>query len=287
MIILLGNGGLGNQLFQYSFIKRTFPRDLTILFGFDDLAKLCDLGNAFVIPQNYFGKITYKILRYAISFLGILRLISGVEEDVSGPDFKLTKKYGLIFNLILIKNSFFQHEKFNDHLPLNLEINDQHIQRAKKLINQISTLELEMDLVFIHIRRGDYVEWPSPQLPAVLPSAWVFNGIRYFREKLESPFFLVFTDDRQYVEDVFGGEGDIVMLSRENPATDFALMSLCNYGIMSASTFSWWAANFSRKRCGDKCSYEFIAPNFWAGHAAKKWFPPNFYTKWLKYFPSN
>jgi len=283
MIILLGNGRLGNQLFQYSFIKKAFPTELAILVGFDESAELCYLNNSIVVPKKYFGKITYKVFRGAIALLSTLRLISRLEEDTSGSEFKIIKTYGLFFNILLIRNSFFQHEKFTENLPNDLEIKGKHLERARFLISEMLSANPNRELVFIHIRRGDYVEWPSSTYPAVISAAWIFKAVNYFKNKLSYPIFLIFTDDRQYVEDIFLGKDDFVILKQSDPIIDLAIMSLCDFGILSASTFSWWAANFSRKRNSKTLNNEFIAPNFWAGHASSNWFPPNFYTKWLTY----
>ena len=285
MIIFLGNGRLGNQLSQYSYLKKELPNERVILVGFDEAAELCDLGNAHVIPRKYFGKISYRVFRGVIALLELTRLISGIEEDVSGPEFKIIKRHGLLFNIFLIRNSFFQHENFTHDLPLDLEIKSHHLNRAKFLLSKTFDTQLTKKLVFIHIRRGDYVEWPSPEFPAVLPIRWVFEAMTYFKDRIGSPIFLIFTDDRQYVRDVFSSRDDIVLMGPENAAEDMATMSLCNFGILSASTFSWWAANFARKNLSQTANHEFIAPNFWAGHASGKWFPPNFYSQWLTYLP--
>jgi hypothetical protein len=285
VIILLGNGRLGNQLFQYSFVRKEFPEHKIVLIGFDEAAELCDLRKAHIIQQKYFGKISYRVFRGVIALLELTRLISGIEEDISGPEFKIIKRHGFLFNIILIRNSFFQHEKFTHDLPFDLEIKSQHLNRAKFLLSKTFDTQLTKKLVFIHIRRGDYVEWPSSEFPAVLPVKWVFDAMEYFKERIGSPIFLIFTDDRQYVRDVFSNRIDIVVMSSENAAEDMAIMSLCNFGILSASTFSWWAANFARKNLSQTTNHEFIAPNFWAGHASGKWFPPNFYSQWLTYLP--
>lgn len=287
MIIFLGNGRLGNQLSQYSYFKKEHPNERGILVGFDEAAELCDLENAYVIPQKYFGKISYRVFRGMITLLELTRLISGIEEDVSTSEFKIIKRHGLLFNIILIRNSFFQHEKFTDDLPSDLAIKSQHLNKAKFLLNKIVGGQFTNNLVFIHIRRGDYVEWPSPEFPAVLPIQWVFDAMTYFRDRIGNPIFLIFSDDRQYVRDVFSNRDDTVVMGSENATQDMATMSLCNFGILSASTFSWWAANFARKNVSQTTNLEFIAPNYWAGHASGKWFPPNFYSQWLTYLPVN
>jgi hypothetical protein len=285
MIIFLGNGRLGNQLFQYSYLINELPNERAILVGFDEAAELCDLSNFYVIPKKHFGKISYVAIRGVITLLGFIRLISRIEEDVSGFEFKITKNYGLFFNIILIRNSFFQHKKFTQDLLSDLKIKSQHLDAAKFLISQAFDAELTRKLVFVHIRRGDYVEWPSTQFPAVLPAKWIFNAMEYFKNKIESPIFLIYTDDRHYAQDVLSNRADIVLMDSINAIEDMATMSLCNFGILSASSFSWWAANFARKNLSQKTNHEFVAPNFWAGHASGKWFPPNFCSQWLTYLP--
>ncbi|QWD92031.1 alpha-1,2-fucosyltransferase [Polynucleobacter asymbioticus] len=283
MIIFLGNGRLGNQLFQYSYLKKEFPGERVILIGFDDVAELCEMLNTLVIPQKYFGKIAYRFFRGAIALLGLSRLISSIQESPSSSEFKLTKKYGIFSKIILIRDSFFQHELFTNSLPLNLEIKTVHQKKAQFLITQIATAKPGRELIFVHIRRGDYVQWPSARFPAVLPAKWIEIAMGYFKNKLKTPIFLVFTDDRPYALDIFLGKEDIVIMDSENPATDLVTMSLCNFGILSASTFSWWAANLSRGRLGNGLNYEFIGPQYWVGHSQGQWFPPNFYSQWLTY----
>jgi hypothetical protein len=131
------------------------------------------------------------------------------------------------------------------------------------------------------------VEWPSFDFPAVLPAKWIFQAMEYFKERIENAVFLIFTDDKQYAQDIFLGREDVVLVKNKNALDDFLVMSLCNFGILSSSTFSWWAANFSRKENSQKMNYEFVAPNFWAGHAVNKWFPPNFHSQWITYLPVN
>ena len=285
MIIFLGNGRLGNQLFQYSFLQKEFPGERVILIGFDEVAELCEMRNTLVIPQKYFGKIAYRFFKDVIALLGISRLISSIQEDSISPEFTLIKKYGIFSKIILIRNSFFQNKKFTNDLPLNIGIKNKHQERAEFLIDQIANAHPNKELVFIHIRRGDYVQWPSLEYPAVLSAKWVFEAISYFKNKLTAPIFLVFTDDKPYALDVFFGKEDIIIMKSENAATDLVLMSLCNFGILSASTFSWWAANLSRRRLGGAIKYDFIGPKYWVGHSQGQWFPPNFYSQWVTYLP--
>ena len=62
-------------------------------------------------------------------------------------------------------------------------------------------------------------------------------------------------------------------------------MGLCSHGILSASSFSWWGALYSKNFNKNKNYY--IAPKFWVGHRLKKWIPNNFFTNWITYVELN
>ena len=53
-------------------------------------------------------------------------------------------------------------------------------------------------------------------------------------------------------------------------------MKNCDGGILSPSTFSWWAAYLSSKK-------KFWAPKYWHGHRRKEFYPIKFKSTFLKY----
>ena len=62
-------------------------------------------------------------------------------------------------------------------------------------------------------------------------------------------------------------------------------MSLCDHGVLSASSFSWWAGLYSVQRTltGERYG-SFVAPMFWIGHRKEKWHPVTLpYASWLEY----
>lgn len=54
-------------------------------------------------------------------------------------------------------------------------------------------------------------------------------------------------------------------------------MKNCDGGILSPSTYSWWAAYLSNKRGF------FLAPKYWIGHRQKVLFPSYFTSKIITY----
>ena len=136
------------------------------------------------------------------------------------------------------------------------------------------------NLIFVHIRRGDYLRWPSAEAPAALPCSWYLHAIELMQSKFPNSVFIFLSDDVMYLEDIFGSL-PCFYISHNTPQVDLAIMSICNSGILSASSFAWWGAYYSRIYNSVYSSY--VAPEFWCGHRMLAWFPEYFRAKWITY----
>ena len=67
-----------------------------------------------------------------------------------------------------------------------------------------------------------------------------------------------------------------IFLQNSDPFINFYIMKNCDGGILSPSTFAWWAAYLSQKK-------NFFAPKYWHGHRKRKFQPQNFETSFLSY----
>ena len=99
------------------------------------------------------------------------------------------------------------------------------------------------------------------------------------RKEVKNPVFLIFTDDFHYVNDFFGSEKDMYIVDNDY-SIDFTLMSMCDHGILSASSFAWWASVFLKGKSENSI---LIAPNYWIGHREKKWWPVRLKANWITY----
>ena len=91
-------------------------------------------------------------------------------------------------------------------------------------------------LAFVHIRRGDYLRWPSADAPAALPYTWYLNAIKSMQAKFPNCIFVLLSDDVLYLEDIFGSSSGF-HISNNTPEVDLAIMSLCHSGILSEVPF--------------------------------------------------
>lgn len=279
-IIIIESGSLGNQIFQYLAIKKIYPKHKIILIGFSSLKNTFQEIDAIFITIE--KKVLFKTIFKLFNLLSNLKLINSVSEKCNKVS-ELINTFGIISKVTICLGGYFQSEKYIeiDHIK-DLKIKDDIIKSALTIINKISIKD-NFELVFVHIRRGDYLSWPSLEFPAVLPTAWYISAINYIEEKIKNPYYIFCSNDHEYVTDHFGHMSNMYV-SNGDEKLDFALMSMCRHGVLSASTFSWWAGRLSYIKTPDS-SY-FYAPLYWIGHCRMEWAPPESEASWLTYYPS-
>jgi hypothetical protein len=285
MILYFENGRLGNQIFQYVGIRANYKNQKIILFGFDDLRDMFD-GIDGITAFGRMGiarKIIDNILWPPLNYLGMRHHIISISREVEySTDTEIETRRGIIPWITLFIDRYFQSEKDLDlSIASRLIIKRKFIDSASFIINNIPGLDAQRRKIFVHIRRSDYNDWPSETTSAVLPFSWYEHAMDVMRSKYEHPFFIIVTDDVPYAEENFLGRKD-VWISRSDQFVDFALMSLCSDGILSASSFSWWGSYFSRQHSTDGF---YIGPQFWVGHRTNTWYPEHIQTEWIHYIP--
>jgi len=243
MIIIIGGGRLGNQIFQYAFAKNIEPNKTFILgANLENLKELFKIEDTMILaPDNRIIKyIIWKIGRIFLKILGKIRLFDYYEQrkQTTYLDQYIYKK-GLLSFVKIVNFGYYQSEKFfKKNIKEKLVIKDKYLKKAFQIINNFRN----KDLIFVHIRRGDYVN-----LDASLPKEYYQKSIDYFINKLKNPYFIFLSDDIEWVKREFSYLKDLAYFSNNGLYVDFALMTLCEYGVMSNSTFSYWGGVFNEK----------------------------------------
>ncbi|MCX7734771.1 MAG: alpha-1,2-fucosyltransferase [bacterium] len=289
MILYVSEGGLGNQIFQYMFLKKLQANELNnekiIAYGFEEIKEVFD-GIDIITIQNPFKSIKriHKLrklyynyndiiyfIRKLLVYLGERKIISYISTKkihVGGmktetPQYEINS--GIIKRIIFLEPGFFQGEKFFDRSHLKIKLKENLVKKAQKLL---SICPKNSYKVFVHVRLKDYENYRVFGKSVILPTSYYENLINWFKNNRENPFFIFISDDPEKVEKTFR-HIDQKLISRNNYAIDFAIMTLCNAGILSPSTFSWWGAFLMQKRD------IVFAPRYWLGWKSKIEYPPH------------
>lgn len=244
-IIIRVLGGLGNQLFIYSFarylslnlnrqvyletytgfIKDPYKRKYR-LNKFNIKLKKCPWYLALYFPlKNRFVKMT-KL------FFGNARFINE-KEFVANPEVALRK---IQKSTIAYLDGYWQDSNFfnnyeeiiKNELALKTKMNDKNIKMA--------TIMNKCNSIAIHFRRVQY--------DTLLEHDYYFNSINQIKTKIENPHFFIFSDDIIWCKQNLRFDGTFTFVDH-NPNDEIAelwLMSQCKHFIIANSTFSWWGA---------------------------------------------
>jgi hypothetical protein len=267
MIIFFENGRLGNQWIQYTGFKKFFPKEKLVFIGCESLFSIFDGVDAFFISKKKVGHRFYFIIFMKILFfLTKIRIFGKIIKTKQTNSYKISKKKGLFWKVFVIENFFFDIvdiENFKNPPLLKTHL----VKQAKDwLINRRINTKTH-SVVFVNVRRGDYLYWPSKQFPAVLSLDWYKRAMNLIKEKVQNPIFILISDDKYYLKDVFN-ESDNLYISENDFELDFSIMSLCKHGILSSSTFAWCGAYYANLN-KEKETF-FIAPKNWTQHRSQK-----------------
>lgn len=254
-------GGLGNQMFQYAIgrrlsLEKNTEMKLDIsLFSTYDIHKY-GLNN-FNIVENYCNNNEieeFQLLKIKHPLRKIYRSLLWKLENKETSGFVLIKEKKShyddnIFNNLqsnVYLSGYWQSEKnfksieyilreeFKPRFPLSFKSNV-----VRKNVN-------DTESVSIHIRRGDYItNLEANAVHGVLPLDYYHKAISLIEEKINNPFYYIFSDDPEWVKQNLQMDQKCYYVTHngsERAYEDMHLMSQCKHNIIANSTFSWWGA---------------------------------------------
>ena len=285
IIIKLG-GGLGNQLFQYSFARalslkhnRDFALDISWYKNPKKYYFNCSILN-FNIVENYPPSFIRKYLDlvakyrclYAINKIFNRSLISKLlPRQMSERQFnaqKTLKKDSMVLVGYWLKLEYF--DRYVDMLrkeftPKN-KLTDKNAGYLKKIESSNS--------ISVHIRRGAYVSDPEIYNAYFHTSPDYYSrAISYMARKIKNPVFFIFSNEIGWAKENLRIDYPAVFVDSDGPDFEHLfLMSRCKHNIITSSSFSWWGAwsndNKSKiviapKGLSKRKSWEGIMPKTW------------------------
>ena len=279
MLIAKITGGIGNQLFQYAFVRslslklnQKFKLDLSWYRDYHKFEKTNDpnaatkreyLLDKFNIKENLLNPV-YLNISYRLNNSPILNKI------IKYPPFRYfsyNTSTELEFNFNKIKSfnnvylsGFWQKsdlfEEYKDLIKEEFTLKIKISEKNTILLNKIQS----SSSVAIHIRRGDLLSRPVAVIEQPLSSdRYYYNAINKIKEKVENPELFVFSDDIDWVKNYCKFNMPTTFIDNDSPDYEhFKLMCNCKHQIIANSTFSWWTAwlnNYQEKII--------ISPKWW------------------------
>jgi hypothetical protein len=282
IVFLLSSGRLGNQFFQFLYFKSRSLNSYFVTFGFNEYKQLfiTDKILNFSIKSNFSSFFIFNFF----SFLSKLRILSFISETYHDNLYKIVKKNSFFHKFYFSYGSYFQDSKIlekneiYDQIP---PLNAQLLNEANLWIQRMNLDNHRANLVFLHVRRGDYLSFPSEDFPGVLDIDWYWKAISEIQFLISNPKFIVFSDDLTFITNNFGRH-DNFYINDGDSGMATALMSICRHGILSPSSFSLMGAFLSRMP-DSTINQHFIAPLYWFGHRQEIWQPSGIKLSWIKY----
>lgn len=259
MVVIKLQGGLGNQLFQYSFgriIAEFYDTELFFdlkwysshVTGVERRLVVHDLIRNFEIKQFDPKKIKPKnyILRRLSKNFSCGEINKCVHEIYSFD--------ADVYNLSLPHyfQGYFQSYKYFAHSKLNAQnfFNFSSLPLSRYSDNILEKIS-NTNSVSVHIRRGDYLNKKTRDFHGLLGLEYYKSCIAYMNDKLDNAYFFLFSDDPEWVElnlKDFSENIYIVKCSERPEWEDLYLMSSSQHNVIANSSYSWWAAFLNGNR---------------------------------------
>lgn len=286
-LIIYLQGGIGNQLFQFSLgyiLSKKNKLNLKFCIeGYKKNERSFELNNFIKIKKsNYFliHKINFKlkllrfIQRKYVGFLNkinkkdkLFNIFNG-QDKILYPNQAVNEISPFVFNHHIFKNKikknmtivgYYQSEKYfsdyrNELLKI-LKFSKDNTALFEYYFNKIK----KSNSVAIHFRRADYLSKNLNDTHNILSIDYYQRSIDFIKKKIKKPSFFIFTDDPTFIKNtIFVKKNKCILIETKSSYQDLHLMSKCKHFIIANSSYSWWGAWLGLNKKKIVC-----APNKW------------------------
>lgn len=239
MKIIVFNGGLGNQMFEYAYYRYLqelypnenfyayIPKEAHIVHNGLEISTWFDVA----LPPT---SILVNIIASALIFIDkIVRKFHLPIHVVSCDRYVSKEKMLHIGNFqdwTFCDKSFLKFRNYSD-------LGNENAKLLQKMQN--------VNSVAVHVRRGDYlISAIHKQYAGLCTPSYYKKAIAEINKSIENPVFFFFSDDKKYVEETFDVPNKVIVTCNKGKRSffDMYLMAHCKNMIVANSTFSWWAA---------------------------------------------
>ena len=221
-------GRMGNHMFEYgTLIGVARQNNMTPIIPSD-----LDLLEQFKLPARRGSKdmlrmyYTYYEEKPAAYFKAVSKL---KPYDACLEGYYQSWKYFSNVREELINHHFVFHDSIRKSAA-------EFIDKIRKERNKPNAV-----LVGLHVRRGDFVRQKLKGY-SVAPIPYFYKSMDYLRRKYKDVLFIIASNDVFWAEDNLDRGPDIVYSHIADGAVDFAVLCSCQHMVISAGSYSWWAA---------------------------------------------
>lgn len=263
MKIVKLKGGLGNQLFQYSFARllgETTNEEIKLDYSSyktnnNDKVRLPRITNFNIRLESCNEIELSKILYFRrIGLPNSLMYKAAIWFESKFNDSYFLSPRGYVDPNIIKEYSYYdgywQSIRFINpvkHLIIK-ELTPKY-EISQKTKDTLSYFQ-ENNTVFIGIRRGDYLK--EKELYGSFDSSYYIKAMDYISCYVKNPLFVVFSNDIKWCQtNMNWGRYKPMFRIEEEQTNDFEellLMSNCKHAIIINSTFHWWGAFLIKNR---------------------------------------
>ena len=267
MKIVKFKAGLGNQMFQYAFLrllqtKYGFEEVLadTSYFEHKDYKKYLDSGIN-LLSVEYCTASKKQLHRILVPYNGfephrpMHRLVVG-SQAILNPNYYFEKNRDYVNVSSILKYSYFDGywqswrylEPVRDLLLKEFQPKSKLSKKTQGFVSKYRS----MNSVFVGVRKGDYTESSKSTEHYGAPCLEYYKkAIAIILDKVDNPFFVVFSDDIDWVKEKLDFrqagilDGQIEYRDIEKIHSNFEelyVMASCKHAVMSNSNFNFWGA---------------------------------------------
>lgn len=237
-------GGLGNQLFQYSYFLYLIKDNNQANIDIGRLLYDKQHNNISVIDFFKLGLDEYQVSENK-------SLVYLIRDSFLSKFFRFTRRF---FNIKNTLCSHYDYDAMSNLSSLGMRKRNYvgYFQFVDSALFCKSNLEGRLEEIYsskidlykskyegkmgLHIRRGDFVLSKDPKHDCV--------SLDYIKKAINGvgDNVIVFSDDILWCKENLSEYSSLEFHSGENAFDDFLALSQCSNYILSGSTFSWWAA---------------------------------------------
>jgi hypothetical protein len=254
-VIIQLKGGLGNQLFQYTFgkyLSLILEKELVIDHSYYELYPNVQGVTHRNLEINYFKNIgdkkvnvsflkklpSSRIFYYLFQFILKLKYSPVLVNDETKIDELETSRN-------LLCDGYFQKVNYANQICKqiqNLLTMDDNVN-----INNILSEIKNSNSVSLHVRRTDYLETVNKNLGLAFNFDYYIQAVGHIKKNVQDPCFFIFSDDLDWCKKNLSilEPYKVVYVDcnlGSSSFKDIIFMSKCKHNIIANSSFSWWGA---------------------------------------------